>query len=76
MATLTGVFYEDDGLVRRGLAEVAANKPVPAARQDAQADAVAGATESPWMGSFELELQARKLRREYVSQWFRSLFHK
>lgn len=76
MATLTGVFYEGDGFIRRGLSDVPATKPVTvAAKQEAPVEIEAGGWE-PALGVFELQMQARALRREHVNQWFRSLFDK
>ena len=84
MATLTGVFYEGDGFIRRGLADVPATKPAPqavkavaanAVGQGAATEAVAKAWE-PAAGYFELQMQARAARREHVNQWFHSLFGK
>ena len=76
METLTGVFYEGDGFIRRGLSDVPATKPmIVAAKQEAPVEIEAGAWE-PAFGVFELQMQARALRREHVNQWFRSLFDK
>ncbi len=76
MTTLTGVFYEGDGFIRRGLSDVPATKPVTVvAKQEAPVEIEAGAWE-PALGVFELQMQARALRREHVNQWFRSLFDK
>lgn len=78
MAVLTGVFYEGDGFIRRGPIDTPVN--APAAKQDACTDVRAEATKGPELepsiGNLKIELQARALRREYVNQWFRSLFDK
>ena len=76
MTALTGVFYEGDGFIRRGLSDLPVNKPVTVAtKQEAPVEIEAGAWE-PALGVFELQMQARALRREHVNQWFRSLFNK
>ena len=76
MTSLTGVLYEGDGFIRRGLPDVPATKPmIVAAKQEAPVEIAAGAWE-PALGVFELQMQARALRREHVNQWFRSLFDK
>lgn len=77
MVTLTGVLYEGDGFIRRGLAKEPVS--IPASRQEAKAEVLAEVRTdalAPSVGIFELEVQARALRREYVNQWFRSLFDK
>ena len=76
MTVLTGVFYEGDGFIRRGLSDVPASSPVTvAAKQEAPVEVESGDWE-PALGVFELQMQARALRREHVNQWFRSLFDK
>ena len=76
MTALTGVFYEGDGFIRRGLSDLPANKPVAVTTmQEAPVEIEAGAWE-PALGVFELQMQARAVRREHVNQWFRSLFDK